>query len=125
MTVQNEDSFATIAKRTGVSEATLSAINGGIEPKVGQKVIIPVGSTTRNVVQAGPKGSLTPASVAPTAPGGGYTKVIVYSAKANETINDIAARYGSSAKDIAALNRLSASTPLRAGQTLKVPTRGK
>ncbi len=126
MTAQNEDSFATIAKRTGVSEATLAAVNGGIEPKVGQKVIIPVGSNVRMVAQVGPKGSLnSSATTAATVPGRGYTKVIVYTTKANETINDIAARYGSSAKDIAALNRLSASTPLRAGQTLKVPTRNK
>ncbi|MBS1812904.1 MAG: transglycosylase SLT domain-containing protein [Acidobacteria bacterium] len=125
MTVQNEDTFSTIAKRTGVSESTLVAINGGVEPKTGQKVIIPVGSNIRTVAQVAPKGSLSGGTVAPTAAGGGYTKVIVYTTKANETINDIAARYGSSAKDIAALNRLSASTPLRAGQTLKVPTRGK
>lgn len=125
MTAQNEDTFATIAKRTGVSESTLVAVNGGVEPKAGQKVIIPVGSNVRTVAQVGPKGSLAPASVPATAPGGGYTKVIVYTVKANETVNDIAARYGSSAKDIAALNRLSAATPLRAGQAIKVPTRGK
>lgn len=126
MTVQNEESFATIAKRTGVSESTLVAVNGGVEPKAGQKIIVPTGSNVRTVAQVGPKGSLaSSASVAPTTTGGGYTKVIVYTAKANETINDIAARYGSSAKDIAALNRLSPTTPLRAGQALKVPTRGK
>ncbi|HEX4949129.1 MAG TPA: transglycosylase SLT domain-containing protein [Blastocatellia bacterium] len=125
MTAQNEDTFATIAKRTGVSESTLSAINGGVEPKAGEKVIIPVGSSVRTVAAVAPKGAMTASSVAATAPGGGYTKMIVYTAKANETINDIAARYGSSAKDIAALNRLNAATPLRAGQTLKVPTRGK
>jgi membrane-bound lytic murein transglycosylase D len=126
MVAQNEDSFETIAKRTGVSEATLSAINGGVEPKAGQKVIIPLGSKVRTVAAVAPKGAMAAtATVAPTAPGGGYTKVIVYTAKANETVNDIAARYGSSAKDIAALNRLSPSTPLRAGQILKVPTRGK
>ncbi|MFN7928886.1 MAG: transglycosylase SLT domain-containing protein [Blastocatellia bacterium] len=126
MTAQNEDSFATIAKRTGVSEATLVAVNGGVEPKAGQKVIVPAGSNVRTVAQVGPKGSLAAnVAAAPATTGGGYTKVIVYTAKANETINDIAARYGSSAKDIAALNRLNAATPLRAGQTLKVPTRGK
>jgi membrane-bound lytic murein transglycosylase D len=125
LTVQNDDTFATIAKRTGVSESTLSAINGGVEPKSGQKIIIPVGSSVRTVAAVAPKGAMATNSVAATAPGGGYTKMVVYTAKANETINDIAARYGSSAKDIAALNRLSPTTPLRAGQTLKVPTRGK
>ncbi len=127
MTAQNGDDFGTIAKRYGVSETTLSAINGGVDPKAGQKIIIPVGSSLRTVASVAPKGSMasSAASVAPTAVGGGYTKLIVYTAKANETITDIAARYGSSAKDIAALNRLSAGAPLRAGQLLKVPTRGK
>jgi membrane-bound lytic murein transglycosylase D len=122
MTAQNEDSFAAIAKRTGVSESTLSAINGGVEPKVGQKVIIPVGSNVRTVAAVAPKGAMAAGAIASTA---SATKMIVYTAKAGETINDIAARYGSSAKDIAALNRLNPSAPLRAGQTLKVLTRGK
>ena len=124
MTAQNEDSFATIAKRTGVSESTLSAINGGIEPKTGQKVIIPTGSSVRTVASVAPKGAMT-STIASTASGSGTTKMIVYTAKAGETITDIAARYGSSAKDIAALNRLSMTTPLRAGQPLKVLTRSK
>lgn len=122
MTVQNEDSFATIAKRTGVSESNLSAVNGGVEPKAGQKIIIPVGSSVRTVAAVAPKGAMSSGALASTASG---TKMIVYTAKAGETINDIAARYGSSAKDIAALNRISLSTPLRAGQSLKVLTRSK
>ncbi|MBL8204451.1 MAG: transglycosylase SLT domain-containing protein [Blastocatellia bacterium] len=122
MTAQNEDSFATIAKRTGVSESNLSAVNGGVEPKAGQKIIIPVGSSVRTVAAVAPKGAMSSGALASTASG---TKMIVYTAKAGETINDIAARYGSSAKDIAALNRISLSTPLRAGQPLKVLTRSK
>ncbi len=125
MTAQNEDSFATIAKRTGVSESTLSAINGGVEPKAGQKVIIPTGNSVRTVAAVAPKGAMTSNSMASTASGSGSTKMIVYTAKAGETITDIAARYGSSAKDIAALNRLSMTAPLRAGQPLKVLTRSK
>jgi membrane-bound lytic murein transglycosylase D len=124
LVAQNEDTFATIAKRTGVSETALSAINGGVEPTAGQKVIIPLGSNVRNVAAVAPKGMMAARSTMASTPGG-YTKVIVYTVKANETINSIAARYGSSAKDIAALNRLSPSASLRAGQALKVPTRGK
>ncbi len=122
LTAQNEDSFATIAKRTGVSESTLSAINGGVEPKVGQKVIVPTGNSIRTVAAVAPKGAMTSGAIAPTA---SATKMIVYTAKAGETITDIAARYGSSAKDIAALNRVSMTAPLRAGQALKVLVRGK
>lgn len=122
MTAQNEDSFATIAKRTGVSESLLVAVNGGVEPKVGQKVIVPLGSSVRTVAAVAPKGAMASGALATAAPS---TKMIVYTAKAGETISQIAARYGSSAKDIAALNRLNLNTPLRAGQTLKVLTRGK
>ena len=128
MTAQNGDDFTTIAKRYGVSETAIAAVNGGVEPKSGQKVIIPVGISVRSIAAVAPKGamaSMASSSVAATAAGGGYTRVIVYTAKANETINDIAARYASSAKDISALNRISPSAPLRAGQMLKVPTRTK
>jgi membrane-bound lytic murein transglycosylase D len=121
MTAQNGDSFEAIAKRAGVSESTLSAINGGVEPKPGQKIIIPSGSgLARNVAAVAPKGTMTA-----SAGSGGYTRMIVYTVKPGETVTDIAARYGVSARDLTALNRISANAKLRAGQTLKVPTRGR
>lgn len=121
-TVQSGDTFETIAKRAGVSESTLAAINGGTAPKPGQKIIIPAGSGLRNVAAVAPKGSMA-ASAAST--GGGYNRMIVYTVKSGETVTDIAARYGVSARDLTALNRISPTAKLRAGQTLKVPTRGR
>lgn len=111
--VGGDDTFATIAQRTGVSESTLAMVNGN-ELKPGQKAIIPSTSSLRNV-----------AAVTPKSAGGssGASRMINYSVKSGETINTIAARYGVSARDIAALNRISTNAKLRAGQTLKVPAR--
>ena len=112
-TAGTEDTFATIARRTGVSEATLAMVNGG-ELKAGEKVMIPTNGngSLRNVASVTPKNASSSTS-----------RVINYTVRSGETINSIAARYGVSARDIAALNRISMSTKLRAGQTLKVPAR--
>jgi membrane-bound lytic murein transglycosylase D len=115
-TVQSDDTFATIARRTGVSEASLAAVNGG-ELKPGEKVIVPANSGLRNVAAVAPKGAMS-AGVA-----GKSSRIIAYTVKPGETISHIAARYGVSARDIAALNRITASARLRVGQVLKVPVR--
>ena len=119
-TAQPDDNFSTIARRTGVSEATLSAINGG-QLQAGQKVIIPVGTSgLRNVAAVTPRTSpgTTPAA-------SGAMKMIAYVVKDGDTLSDIAARYSVSARDLAALNRLSSTVRLRSGQVIKVQTRAK
>jgi membrane-bound lytic murein transglycosylase D len=113
---QSDDTFATIARRTGVSETTLAAVNGG-ELKPGQKVISPSGTAVRNVAVVAPKGAMS-AGVA-----SGSARIIAYTVKSRETLSDIAARYGVSVRDIAALNRISPSARLRAGQVVRVPAR--
>lgn len=120
MSAQADDTFETIARRTGVSETTLSAINGG-ELKPGQKVIVPLGSGgLRNVA------SVAPRAAAPgTTAAAGSVKIIAYTVKAGDTLTDIAARYSVSARDLAALNHLSPNTRLRAGQVIKVQTRAR
>ncbi len=116
-TVHNDDTFASIARRTGVSEEMLAAVNGGnLTP--GQKVIIPYSSGLRTVAAVAPKGTLT-------ANASKSTKLITYRVKPGDTMGDIAARYGVSPRDIAALNRISPSAKLRAGQTIKVPARSR
>jgi membrane-bound lytic murein transglycosylase D len=121
MSPQTDDTFATIARRTGVSEATLSAINGG-ELKAGQKVILPLGSGgLRNVAAVAPRA----AAPGTTAAVSGSVKLIAYTVRSGETLSDIAARYSISARDIAALNRISPNTKLRAGQVIKIQTRAK
>lgn len=121
LTAQANDSFETISRKTGVSATEIGQVNGGtIKP--GQKVIIPLNSGVRNVVLASAKGSvvMTTATAA-----GGPVKMVTYRVKRGETLGDIAGRYNISVRDIATLNRLSASAKLRAGQVIKVPIRSR
>jgi len=120
LTAQTNDSFETISRKTGVSASTIQQVNGG-SIKPGQKVIIPLNSGVRNVVLANAKGS---AAIAP-ATAGGSVKMVTYRVKRGETLGDVAGRYNISVRDIATLNRLSASTKLRAGQVIKVPIRSR
>jgi membrane-bound lytic murein transglycosylase D len=120
LTAQTSDSFETISRKTGVSASTIEQVNGG-SIKPGQKVIIPLNSGVRNVVLANAKG---PAAIAP-ATAGGSVKMVTYRVKRGETLGDVAGRYNISVRDIATLNRLSASAKLRAGQVIKVPIRSR
>ncbi len=120
LTAQVGDSFEVISRKTGVSAAAIEQVNGGII-KPGQKVIIPSNSGVRNVVLANAKG-LT--AVAPST-AGGSVKMVTYKVKRGETLGDVAGRYNVSVRDIATLNRLSASAKLRAGQVIKVPIRSR
>jgi peptidoglycan lytic transglycosylase D len=120
LTAQANDSFEAISRKTGVSASTIEQVNGGtIKP--GQKVIIPLNSGVRNVVLANARGS---AAIAPARPGGSV-KMVTYRVKRGETLGDVAGRYNISVRDIATLNRLSASAKLRAGQVIKVPIRSR
>ncbi len=116
LTAQASDTSETISRKTGVSAAAIEQVNGGVI-KAGQKVIIPSGSGVRNVVFTNAKGSAAPIVA------GGSAKVVTYRVKRGETLGDIAGRYNTSVRDIATLNRLSASAKLRAGQVIKVPVR--
>jgi len=113
---QPDDTFAAIARRTGVSESTLAAINGG-ELKPGQKVIIPANGGVRPVVEAAPKGAMLARAT------GGAAKIIACRVRSGETLSDIAGRYGVSVRDLATLNRVSPQARLRVGQIVKVPSR--
>lgn len=116
LTAQASDTSETISRKTGVSAAAIEQVNGGVI-KAGQKVIIPSGSGVRNVVFTNAKGAAAPIVA------GGSAKVVTYRVKRGESLGDIAGRYNTSVRDIATLNRLSASAKLRAGQVIKVPVR--
>ena len=120
LTAQASDTFESISRKTGVSAASIEQVNGGVI-KAGQKVIIPSNNSVRNVVLANAKGSSAMAS----ATAGGSTKMITYKVKRGESLGDVAGRYNISVRDLATLNRLSASAKLRAGQVLKVPVRSR
>ena len=83
-------------------------------------MIIPSNTGVRTVAAVNPKAEApvsTPAS-------NGNARVVAYKVQHGESMGDIAARYGSSVRDIAAYNRLSPSAKLRAGQVVRVPVRG-
>ncbi len=122
LTAQAHDTFETIGRRTGVSATAIEQVNGGVL-KPGQKVIIPVSGNVRNVVFSSAKGSKAGIESPVTAVTGGSAKMIAYKVKPGENMGDIAARYNTSVRDIATLNRLSPSAKLRAGQIIKVPVR--
>lgn len=120
LTAQSTDTFDTISRRTGVSASAIEQVNGGaIKP--GQKVIIPVNGSVRNVVFSSARGASVPA-VAPTVTSGS-AKMITYKVKAGENLGDIAGRYNASVRDLATLNRLSPTAKLRSGQIIKIPVR--
>jgi membrane-bound lytic murein transglycosylase D len=119
LTAQNDDTFESISRRTGVSATTIEQVNGGaIQP--GQKVIIPISSSVKNVVYSSSRGSKLSARSGTSR---SSLKMITYKVKAGETLGDIAGRYNVSVREIASLNRLRTSAKLRTGQVIKVPLR--
>lgn len=122
LTAQNDDTFETIGRRTGVSASTISHVNGGtIRP--GAKVIIPVSGNVKSVVFSSARnanfGTEPIERAAPATRGS--VKMISYKVKSGETLGDLAGRYNVSLRELATLNRMSASSRLRAGQVIKVP----
>src|SRR5262245_37152231 len=118
VTAQADDTFETIGRRTGVSATTIAQVNGN-SLRAGQKVIVPANGSVRNAVLSSVKGSV--ATAGKTMARG--AKFINYKVKSRETLGDIAAKYNTSASNIASLNGISSSTKLRAGQMIKVPLR--
>ena len=118
VTAQNDDTFETIGRRTGVSASAIAQVNGG-SLRPGQKVIVPANGGVRNVVLSSVKGSVS--SAGKTLARG--AKFITYRVKSHETMGDIAARYNTSVRNIATLNGLSSTAKLQAGQVIKVPVR--
>jgi membrane-bound lytic murein transglycosylase D len=121
LTAQNDDTFESISRRTGVSASTIAQVNGGvINP--GAKVIIPVSGSVKNVVFSSARNS---ASSERGGKSRGSVKMISYKVKSGETLGTIAGRYNTSLRDLASLNRLSTSARLRAGQVIKVQVRSR
>ncbi len=129
VTAQNNETFETIARRTGVSQSALEQVNGGVL-RTGSKLVVPANGNMRNVVFSTPArgGSASPsassASVAPST-ARGMAKIITYKAKDGDTLGDVAGRYNVSVRDLATLNRLSSSAKLKAGQVVQVPVKSR
>jgi len=131
-TVKSGDTLANIAHRYGISVAALAQANGISNYNyiyVGQWLIIPGGSnpapTPTPVPTAAPTPSPTPSPTPaptpteePSSPSGGQrTHVVQY----GEWLGTIAARYGTTASAIAALNGLTNPSLIYVGQVLKIP----
>jgi len=101
VTVRPGDSLSAIAARSGVSAASLAAVNGIRDPNrivAGTRLRLPGGATP----------AATPAS------GGSVT------VRAGDTLSAIAARAGTSVTALASLNGLANPNAIHAGQVLRV-----
>lgn len=124
VTARAGDTFETIARRAQVDAEAIAQVNGeSLLP--GQKVIVPLPETRRNVVltsaasDTGNSGrSLTSRSSKTKA------RTIQYRVKRGDTVGELAGRYQTSVREITTLNGLRSSTRLRVGQTLQIPVRG-
>lgn len=115
-----DDSFESIARRTGLPVRLLEEVNGGAIPADG-KVIIPANSSVRNVVLTSSRTDREKSRDASA--GRTRGKVITYRVRSGETLGDIAGRYNTSVGAITSLNGIGRSSKLRIGQALRVPVR--
>jgi LysM repeat protein len=120
--VQNGDSPWSIAQSHGVDLGELLRLNPGIDQRlsVGQQVTLPLTPTPGAPVAAAPaEPTAPPAVVLPTAP----AEPVLYTARAGDTVEGVAASLGLPAVDLVALNRSVVSEPaeaLQPGQVLQV-----
>lgn len=121
MTASADDTFESIARRTGLPASLLEEVNGGSIPADG-KVVIPANSSVRNVVLTSSRADqIRNAASVPAGRNGG--KVVTYRVRSGETLGDIAGRYNTSVSAIAGLNGIGRNSTLRVGQALRVPVR--
>jgi LysM repeat protein len=107
--VIKNDTFATIAKKYGVSVKSVQEANPAVQPtklRIGQKLQIPGGA------------SATAAVVSATASDSGDSTT--YVVKASDNLSKIAKSHGTSIKAIRSLNNLK-SDRINVGQKLKLP----
>src|SRR2546421_2064473 len=107
--VPGED-LQSVANRTGVSVATLQAMNGGVDLKTATRLLVPNSS----IRLTNWKRSATPESNSQPA----LTKV---RARKGDTIAKIAAAHKLAADEVARLNGIAPNVELQAGQEIKLP----
>ena len=126
-TVKSGDNLWTIARRNNITVAQLTAANrlpSNATLRVGQKLIIP-GGTTSSVASTGippPAGAAKapdPFAVAPTAPASG--DAVKHVVKSGETLGAIARKYGVRQGDLAVANNILDPARIRPGMELVIP----
>jgi membrane-bound lytic murein transglycosylase D len=105
------EELQSVANRTGVSVATLQAMNGGVDLKATNKLVVP---------NSGLK--LTSWRRAPDASDAGSASALTrVRARKGDTIAKIAAARKLSADEVARLNGIGPNVELQAGQEIKLP----
>ncbi|HBB97070.1 MAG TPA: hypothetical protein DC054_16970 [Blastocatellia bacterium] len=106
------EDLQSVANRTGVSVATLQAMNGGVDLKSTTKLVVP--NTNLRLTNWRRGTTNTPDSSNAASPG----KV---RARKGDTIAKIAAAHKLAADDVARLNGIAPNVELQAGQEIKLP----
>ena len=124
------DTLSAIAARTGTTATALAKLNGITNPsyiRVGQVLKLSPGGTPSPAPTEAPAPSPTPtptvrptptprATAAPVPSG-----VKTYTVKAGDTLGAIAARFGTTATELAKLNGITDPGYIRVGQVLRLP----
>ncbi|HYE13840.1 MAG TPA: transglycosylase SLT domain-containing protein [Pyrinomonadaceae bacterium] len=118
VSVQAGEDLQAVAARTGTSLASLQQWNQGVDVRQGTKLVVPAGGIVRTM-----KAYERPATAGAPAPAAGSSLRTV-TAKAGETIAQIASRMGAPVEEVAKLNGITASAPLARGQQIRVPSSG-
>jgi membrane-bound lytic murein transglycosylase D len=105
------ESLATVAARTGTSEAALRQWNAGVDLSKGGALVVPAGGVVKTL-----KSYERPNSTAPASAG-----LVSYTAKGGETVAQVAARYGASVAEVAKINGVTADATLARGHVIRVP----
>jgi membrane-bound lytic murein transglycosylase D len=106
------EDFQAVANRVGVPVGALQTMNGGVDLKNTNKLVIPNNNVKlTRWVRAKP-------GTEPTSPAPGLTKV---RARKGDTIARIAAAHNLDANEVARLNGITADTELKAGQEVRLP----
>jgi membrane-bound lytic murein transglycosylase D len=105
------EDLQSVANRTGVSVATLQAMNSGVDLKSATKLVVPNSSIRLTNWR---RASNTSDTAQPA--------LTTVRARKGETIAKIAAAHKLSADEVARLNGIAANVELTAGQEIKLPT---
>jgi membrane-bound lytic murein transglycosylase D len=109
ISVMPGEDMAAVAARTGVSVAQLQLWNASADLKTTNKLVVPTNTVERTI---------RPVRLNQQATGSSLRAV---TARAGETIAQIAARFNASADEVARLNGIAANAPLKANQIIQVP----
>ncbi len=121
--VNKGESVGSIAKKYGVSSKELLAANkmkheGRLT--LGSWLVIPSGATAGTAVAAAPAPQPAPFGKAPAAPVQAAVAAS-HTVQRGETVGSIAARYGVSAEELMAANKMRSAKDLLAGKKLSIP----